>query len=153
MGRAGVKLLSLVTPRADMDELWQQLQATDSNLDGTEKEATGQRSRLNKLSRELGELNRTVSYLSRQMGKMTNASFNGKRDRNCIRTKRRGPEPKNSLFLETCLVSLCRQSLSVASRSPSSCQSKPSGEPMPPFKDPEARWATPNAHARPPLTC
>uniref|UniRef100_A0ABM5FJ00 Laminin subunit beta-1-like n=1 Tax=Pogona vitticeps TaxID=103695 RepID=A0ABM5FJ00_9SAUR len=62
--------------RADMDELWQQLQATDSNLDGTEKEATGQRSRLNKLSRELGELNRTVSYLSRQMGKMTNASFN-----------------------------------------------------------------------------
>ncbi|KAH0630315.1 hypothetical protein JD844_013234 [Phrynosoma platyrhinos] len=62
--------------RADMDELWQQLQTTDSHLDGTEQAATGQRSRLNKLSHELSELNRTVSYLSSQWGGMANTSFN-----------------------------------------------------------------------------
>nr|XP_028575499.1 laminin subunit beta-2-like isoform X1 [Podarcis muralis] len=62
--------------RADTDELWQQLQATDSHLDGTEKEAGGQKRRLNVLSQELGELNRTVSYLNSQLQRMTNASFN-----------------------------------------------------------------------------
>uniref|UniRef100_A0A670K2I7 Laminin subunit beta 2 n=1 Tax=Podarcis muralis TaxID=64176 RepID=A0A670K2I7_PODMU len=59
-----------------LNELWQQLQATDSHLDGTEKEAGGQKRRLNVLSQELGELNRTVSYLNSQLQRMTNASFN-----------------------------------------------------------------------------
>lgn len=63
----------------DTDELWQQLQATDSHLDGTEKEADGQKRRLNVLSQELGELNRTVSYLNSQLQRMTNASFNSKK--------------------------------------------------------------------------
>ncbi|KAJ6668153.1 hypothetical protein lerEdw1_015530 [Lerista edwardsae] len=62
--------------RADMDGIWQQLQATDSHLDDTEQEAAGQRGRLNALSQELGELNLTVSYLSSQLERMANASFN-----------------------------------------------------------------------------
>lgn len=62
--------------RADMDDIWQQLQATDSHLDSTEQEDAGQRSHLNALSQELGKLNLTVSYLNTQLGRMTNASFN-----------------------------------------------------------------------------
>ncbi|XP_060622491.2 laminin subunit beta-1-like isoform X1 [Anolis sagrei] len=58
--------------RADMDELWQQLQATDSHLDETDRTDTGQRSHLNKLNRELRELNHTVNHLR----KMSNGSFN-----------------------------------------------------------------------------
>lgn len=61
-----------------MNVLWLQLQSTDSHLDDSEQEAAGQRGHLNKLTRELGELNRTVSHLHSQLGNVTGASFNGK---------------------------------------------------------------------------
>ncbi|XP_048346182.1 laminin subunit beta-1-like isoform X1 [Sphaerodactylus townsendi] len=62
--------------RADMDDLWQQLQTTDSHLGGTEQDAAGQRSRLNALNRELGMLNRTVGHLRNQLDTIAGANFN-----------------------------------------------------------------------------
>nr|XP_042700198.1 laminin subunit beta-2 [Chrysemys picta bellii] len=61
--------------REDMDEVWKQLQAAEGRLDGLAGADTEQRGRLANLSRELQELNRTLSRQQEQLANWKEANF------------------------------------------------------------------------------
>uniref|UniRef100_A0A8D2LJT4 Uncharacterized protein n=1 Tax=Varanus komodoensis TaxID=61221 RepID=A0A8D2LJT4_VARKO len=77
------------------------------------------------LRRELGELNRTVSYLSSELGKMTNASFNGKKYSHSDLTKEVSTQVtgKNIPFLKhVCILASFQQSEQAQQRANTSVQ-------------------------------
>lgn len=140
-----------------MDEIWQQLQTTDSHLEGTERDAAGQRSRLKALNRELDALNRTVSHLRNQMGSIAGANFNGKKNGGhcpCQRSIHTSYGQGLSFpSLQLAWFPYAWQSLSIASWGTSGRRSRQSSELRPRFEGHRAPWAKPNTHTTPPLSC
>ncbi|XP_074861708.1 laminin subunit beta-2-like [Carettochelys insculpta] len=61
--------------RKDVDEVWRQLQAAEGRLEGPAAADAEQRGRLAGLSRELQELNRTLSRQQEQLARWEGASF------------------------------------------------------------------------------